>query len=158
MVMMRDFLNMGKIDNATKIALLDFSYNLTLGKLDEAYRSVKSINNPSLWENMAQMCIKTKRIDVAEICLSQMGHARGAAALRDSKKENNLEVSAGVLAIQLGFFDDAIKLFKEAKRYDLVNKLLQSSGKYEKAVKTSIQHDHLHINTTHTTMPDIWKV
>ena len=148
-IMMRDFLHMGKIDNATKIALLDFSYNLTLGKLDEAYRSVKSINNPLLWENMAQMCIKTKRIDVAEICLSQMGHARGAAALRDSKKENSLEVSAAVLAIQLGFFDDALKLFREAKRYDLVNKLLQSSGKYEKAVKTSLQNDHLHINTTH---------
>jgi hypothetical protein len=30
---------------------------------------------------MAHMCIKTKRLDVAEICLGNMGHARGAAAV-----------------------------------------------------------------------------
>jgi len=46
--------------------LLDFSFNLTLGRLDEAYRVVKAINSSTIWENMAQMCVKTKRLDVAE--------------------------------------------------------------------------------------------
>ena len=27
---------------------------------------------------MAHMCVKTKRLDVAEVCLGHMGHARGA--------------------------------------------------------------------------------
>ena len=49
------------------------------GKLDEAYRTVKAIDSPAIWENMAQMCVKTKRLDVAEVCLGNMGHARGAA-------------------------------------------------------------------------------
>ena len=45
------------------------------GKLDEAYRVVKAINSPSIWENMAQMCVKTKRLDVAEVCLGECcGH------------------------------------------------------------------------------------
>jgi intraflagellar transport protein 140 len=30
------------------------------------------------------MCVKTKRLDVAEICLGHMGHARGARAVRDA--------------------------------------------------------------------------
>ena len=48
---------------------LRYRYNLTLGKLDEAYRTVKAIDSPAIWENMAQMCVKTKRLDVAEVCL-----------------------------------------------------------------------------------------
>lgn len=99
---MRDFVGMEDVDGTIRTALLDFSYNLTLGKLDEAYRAVKMIGNTGLWQNMAHMCVKTKRLDVAEVCLGNMGHARGAAAVRESKKEGNLEVSIGVLAIQLG--------------------------------------------------------
>lgn len=53
----------------TKRALLDFSYNLTVGNMDAAYNSVKSIRNKKVWENMAHMCIKTKRLDVALVCL-----------------------------------------------------------------------------------------
>ena len=49
--------------------------------MDEAYKSVKSIQNPIIWENMAQMCVKTKRLDVAEICIGNMRFARGARAV-----------------------------------------------------------------------------
>lgn len=41
---MRDFVGMDDVSENAKFALLDFSYNLTLGKLDEAYRSVKAID------------------------------------------------------------------------------------------------------------------
>lgn len=36
-----------------------------------------------VWENMAQMCVKSHRIDVAKVCLGRMGHARGIKLLRD---------------------------------------------------------------------------
>jgi intraflagellar transport protein 140 len=36
---MRDFIGLEEVDDATKAALLDFSFYLTLGKLDEAYRA-----------------------------------------------------------------------------------------------------------------------
>jgi len=71
----------------TRKALMDFSYHLTVRNMDEAYRAVKLIKNPSVWENMAHLCVKTKRLDVAEICLGNMGHARGAAAVRQAKKK-----------------------------------------------------------------------
>ena len=94
---MRDFIGMDNVNDVTKKALLDFSYNLTLGKLDEAYRAVKTIGSVTIWENMAQMCVKTKRLDVAEVCLGNMGHARGAAAVRESRKEGSVELSIGAL-------------------------------------------------------------
>lgn len=65
---------------------MDFSYHLTVRNMDEAYRAVRLIKNSSVWENMAHMCIKTKRLDVAEICLGNMGHARGAAAVGSQEK------------------------------------------------------------------------
>jgi intraflagellar transport protein 140 len=146
---MRDFIGVEDISDQVKTALLDFSYNLTLGKLDEAYRAVKTIGSVTIWENMAQMCVKTKRLDVAEVCLGNMGHARGAAAVREAKKEGSLETSVGVLAIQLGLYDDAARLFREAGRYDLLNRLFQSAGLWEKAINIATSTDRIHLKTTH---------
>jgi intraflagellar transport protein 140 len=148
---MRDFVGMDDVKEATKTALLDFSYNLTLGKLDEAYRVVKTINSPSVWENMAQMCVKTKRLDVAEVCLGNMGHARGAAAVRDAKRqsEGSVEVAVGMLAIQLGLLDDAAQLFREAGRFDMLNKLYQAAGLWDKAILTAKAKDRIHLKATH---------
>jgi len=72
-----------KIDDNVKAALIDFSIYMSCGKLDEAYKIVKNIKNPLIWENMAQICIKTKRIDVLEVCLSNMRFSRGMKAVRD---------------------------------------------------------------------------
>ena len=56
----------------------------------------------SVWENMAKMGVKTRRLDVAAVCLGNMGHARGAKALREAMKEPELDARVAVLAIQLG--------------------------------------------------------
>lgn len=56
----------------------------------------------AVWENMARMCVKTQRLDVAKVCLGHMGHARGARALREAEREPELEARVAVLAIQLG--------------------------------------------------------
>lgn len=147
---MRDFIGIDNVDDSIKAALLDFSFNLTLGRLDEAYRVVKAINSSTIWENMAQMCVKTKRLDVAEVCLGNMGHARGAAAVRESKKnDGSLETTIGILAIQLGLLGDAAQLFREAGRYDLLNKLYQSAGLWEKAIAIATTKDRIHLKTTH---------
>ena len=48
-----------------------------------------------------------------------MGHVRGAAAVREAKREcerdssGNFDVAVGVLAIQLGLLDDAARIFRE---------------------------------------------
>lgn len=69
---MRDFVGLDKVDADAKKALVNFSYYITVGNMDEAYRSVKLIENATVWENMAHMCVKTKRLDVAQVCLSRI--------------------------------------------------------------------------------------
>jgi intraflagellar transport protein 140 len=62
---MKDFLGLENVDEATKKAIMNFSFYLTVGNMDEAYNSVRNIKNNTVWQNMAQMCVKTKRLDVA---------------------------------------------------------------------------------------------
>lgn len=59
-------------------------------------------HSKAVWENMARMCVKTQRLDVAKVCLGNMGHARGARALREAEREPELEARVATLAIQLG--------------------------------------------------------
>jgi len=148
---MRDFVGMDAkdIDDDTKKALIDFSYYLTIGNMDEAYRAVKMIENVSVWENMAHMCVKTRRLDVAEMCMGNMGHARGAKALRESRAEPECEVRIATVAIQLGLLDDAEKLLAECGRYDLLNKMLRDSGQWTKALEVANSFDRIHLRETH---------
>ena len=48
------------------------------------------------------MCVKTQRLDVAKVCLGNMGNARGARTLREAEQETELEARVAMLAIQLG--------------------------------------------------------
>ena len=92
------------------------------------YKAVRLIEEPQVWESMALMCVKTKRLDVAEVCLGMMGHARGARAVRESSKEPELEARIGMVAVQLGLLEDAERLYSSCNRWDLLNQLYQSSG------------------------------
>lgn len=55
------------MDDKTSAALLDFSLHLTVGDMDKAYAAVRLIKSATVWENMAHMCVKTRRLDVAEV-------------------------------------------------------------------------------------------
>ncbi|KAM9305481.1 intraflagellar transport protein 140 homolog [Gastrophryne carolinensis] len=117
----------------------------------------KKINFPAdknstcetVWENMARMCVKTRRLDVAKVCLGKMGHARGAKALREAELEPEVEARVAMLAVQLGMLEDAEQLYKSCKRYDLLNKLYQAWGQWQKAIETAENHDRVHLRTTY---------
>ncbi|XP_013795392.1 intraflagellar transport protein 140 homolog [Apteryx mantelli] len=146
---MRDFVGLGDCDKTTRDAMLNFSFHLTAGDMDEAFRSIKLIKSEAVWENMARMCVKTQRLDVAKICLGNMGHARGAKALREAEQEPEQEARVAVLAIQLGMLEDAERLYKSCKRYDLLNKFYQASNQWQKAIETAERHDRVHLRTTY---------
>lgn len=148
--LMRDFVGLDTVDEKTRSALIEFSYRLTIGQMDAAYRAVKAINSPGIWENMLLMCVKTKRLDVAEVCLGNMSHARGAKIVRETmKKETELDACVAMVAIQLGLIKDAEKLYKGCGRWDLLNLLYQASGEWEKAVQVAKEYDRIHLRTTH---------
>ena len=150
--LLRDFatLDNDNMDATVKNALLDFSFYLTVGNMDEAYKAVKLIKNTSVWKNMADMCVKTKRLDVAEVCLGNMGHARGARAVREAKADvPELEGRIAMVAVQLGLIEDAERLYKECGRFDKLNELFQAGGQWGKAMDTAESRDRIHLRSTH---------
>ncbi|KAJ8399837.1 hypothetical protein AAFF_G00405670 [Aldrovandia affinis] len=146
---LRDFVGLEECDKPTRDAMLNFSFYLTIGDMDEAFKSIKLIKSEAVWENMARMCVKNRRLDVARVCLGNMGHARGARALREAEAEPELEARVAVLATQLGMLEDAERLYKTCKRYDLLNKFYQAAGQWQRAVETAETHDRVHLRTTY---------
>jgi len=147
-VVMRQFHGLDNVDDKTRKALLSFSYFLAVGNMDEAYKAVKQIKNPDVWENMVHMCIKTKRLDVAEYCLGNMGHIAGARAIREAAEYKEVDARVATVAVHLGLISDAHKLFVGCERFDLLNKLYQACGEWDKALEVAEQHDRIHLRTT----------
>mmetsp|Transcript_37028 Transcript_37028/g.85483 ORF Transcript_37028/g.85483 Transcript_37028/m.85483 type:complete len:1283 (-) Transcript_37028:63-3911(-) len=147
-VPLRDFAGLEQCDQETTQALLNFSYHLACGNTDEAYKSVKGVHSAGVWENMSKMCVKTGRLDVAQKCLGQIGHARAASALR-SCDEPEEEARLAVIAIHLDMLEDAEHLLKRCQRYDLLNQLYQASGDWEKALDVAKTKDRVHLKPTH---------
>ena len=135
------------IDENVKKAILNFSASLANGNMDEAYNSVKGINNARVWQSLAQLCIKTKRLDVAQMCLGNMQFARGAMALRESSKEKEVEAQIATVAIHLNQIDTAKQLYAECGRKDLLIKLLEANGEWDEAIKEAEAHDKIHLNS-----------
>lgn len=48
------------------------------------------------------MCVKTRRLDVALVCLGHMGNARVARAVREAKLIPEEDAQLAVLAVHLG--------------------------------------------------------
>lgn len=149
---MKDFTGLESVDEVTKKAILNFSHYLTVGNMDEAYNSVRNINNKTVWQNMAQMCVKTKRLDVAMVCLGNMRFARGARATRETEGEKELEARLAMVAIQLNMIDEAKALYKECGRYDLLCKLNQVNGEFDEAVECAEKFNRINLKNTHYSM------
>ena len=84
---MRDFVGVESCDRETREAILKLSFYLTVGNMDEAFAAIRSIKNESVWENMARMCVKNKRLDVAPVCLGKMKRVSAAMALRQTQEK-----------------------------------------------------------------------
>ena len=61
-----------------------------------------SLYSKGVWETLAMMCVKTHRLDVALICLGNMGNARAAKAVREAKDIKEEDAQLAVLAVHLG--------------------------------------------------------
>ncbi|KAF5403521.1 Intraflagellar transport protein, partial [Paragonimus heterotremus] len=109
-------------------------------------------NQPPLFEsqNMARMCVNTRRLDVARLCLGKMGNPMAALMVREAKvREPEPEAHAGELAIQLGMPDEAERLFTQCGRWDLVIRLHQSLGQWDKALRVAASHNRIALRSTH---------
>ncbi|XP_043957554.1 intraflagellar transport protein 140 homolog [Gambusia affinis] len=146
---LRDFVGLEKCEKGTRDAMLNFSFYLSVGDMDEAFKSIKLIKSKAVWENMARMCVKTRRLDVARMCLGNMGNARAAKAVKEAEAEPEPEARVAMLAIQLGMLEDAEKLYKSCHRYDLLNSFYQAFSEWQRALETAEAHDRIHLRTTY---------
>ncbi|EFO21495.2 hypothetical protein LOAG_06991 [Loa loa] len=145
-----EFIGLENSDTTTKEAIMNFSYYMTVNKMDEAFKAIKFIKSENAWEHMAHMCVKTRRLDVALLCLGNMGHACGVRALKKSMQNNDpLDVQVAILAIQLGLLDEAQALFTSCGRYDLVNRLLQTRNRWDEAFEIAEKYDRIHLRNTY---------
>ncbi|CAG9865125.1 unnamed protein product [Phyllotreta striolata] len=147
---MSDFVGLENCDSSTSSAVLEFSYNLSLGDMDAAFKSIKLVQSSSVWRSLAKMCVKTKRLDVAEVCLGHMGNASAARALRLAATDDSLELEAKValLAVHLNMLEEAEQLYVECGRYDLQNKLLRSRNKMDAAHAVAESKDRINLRNT----------
>lgn len=149
---MKDFVGLENVEEAIRKAIMNFSHYLTVGNMDEAYNSVRNIRNNTVWQNMAQMCVKTKRMDVAQVCLGNMRFARGAKAAREADSEKELEARLAMVAIQLNMIDDAKELYRECGRYDLLCRLHQACGEWDEAIAVAQRYNRINLRATHYAM------
>ena len=148
--MLRDFAGLQMTDKKTKDAIVNFSMYLCIGNMDEAFKAIKTIKSEHVWENMARMCVKTKRLDVAAICLGNMGHAAGARAVRKAiKSKEDPDVQAAILAVHLNMLEEAERLLIGCGRFDMLNKLYQDSGQWNKALDVCENNDRIHLRNTY---------
>ena len=67
-------------------------------------KALHRVENERVWKNLARICVKKMRVDVATICLSNIKHAKAVAAVRRVDDEKSPELKAAALAIFLGEF------------------------------------------------------
>ena len=143
---LRDFEGMqAEGDGKIRDALMAFSYYATVGNMDEAYRAVKQVKDVSVWHNLAKLCVATRRIDVAEVCLANMGDGLAARTLRESRGEPELDARLGMLSIALGVPEEAERLFRKCKRFDLLTELYVAAGRWDDAERHAEANDRIRI-------------
>jgi len=135
-------------DEGLVTALLGFSFYTAAGNKEEAFKVAKGIDDASVWESLAQMCIKTRRLDVAEHCLSNMGHLQGARALREARDVEDVNVRVALVALHLGLQEDAEQLLAGAEAWGQLGALLVASGEWDKALALAESRDRLHLRST----------
>lgn len=122
---MKEFEGIENCDSDVRAAIVNFGYNLCLGDLDLAFNFISNIKrlvhnlsdnifcqmflmlyfySTAVWTSLAKMCVKTKRLDVAEICLGHMKDCRGLTILRSINKEQVLDAKVACLAVHLGMY------------------------------------------------------
>ncbi|OQR75330.1 intraflagellar transport protein 140-like, partial [Tropilaelaps mercedesae] len=148
---MRDFVGVESCDRETREAILKLSFFLTIGNMDEAFSAVRSIKNESVWENMARMCVKNKRLDVAPVCLGKMEKASAAMALRQvqTKHPEDIDLHVAILAIYLGMIDEAKDLLEKNGNNRMLIKLLCDSNRWEEAVDLAERKSRINLRNTY---------
>ncbi|KAF0771516.1 Uncharacterized protein FWK35_00000315 [Aphis craccivora] len=147
--LMKEFEGIEDCNSDIRAAIINFGYNLCLGDLDLAFNFIANIKSPAVWTSLAKMCVKSKRLDVAEICLGHMNDCRGLAILRSINTEPELAARVACLAVHLGMYDEAEELYKCCNRYDLLNRFYRARNLITASLDVAETKDRIHLRNTY---------
>ncbi|KAJ3140384.1 hypothetical protein HK100_010068 [Physocladia obscura] len=145
-----DFLGVENADSATISSIIEFCYQIDIDNVDAAFRALNKIDNDRVWTNLAKICVKTRRVDVASTCLSNIRHAKAVSAYRRrSENEISLDLKSAILAIFLDMPEEVQEIYEKAERFDLLNLFYQESGRWEQALEVAASRDRINLKTTY---------
>lgn len=139
-------------DVVVREALMKFSYYSTIGNMDEAYRCIKTIKDPTAWQALARLCVSNGRIDVAAVCLASIQDGVAARGLREAIEEypddKNVHLAAlacGLSSTYPNMIEECERILRASKRYDMITDVFLACGKFEQAQRHSEQFDRIRI-------------
>ncbi|OAF69068.1 hypothetical protein A3Q56_03178 [Intoshia linei] len=145
-----DFYGVDETDEDSIKSMLNFVVNLTTGHIEDALKSIKSVNNSGTWRNMAKLCIKSKRFKIARLCLSKLVMPYAIMTLDESIKNNeNPNVIAGILAMHFNMEKEVVKFLTQASRYDLLIEYYKSINEWDKCIAIAKKFDRIRLRTVY---------
>ncbi|KAJ2946197.1 hypothetical protein O0L34_g5131 [Tuta absoluta] len=116
---------------ATARQVSDFLYYIMTGNLEKAVVVGTNISigkGSVIWDSLAKECVALKRPDVGAVCLGKMGNIKGALMMRKVMNDDDIDdtCKVAILAVNLGMTQEAEDLFREAKRPDLITRLISA--------------------------------
>ncbi|KAJ3271511.1 hypothetical protein HDV01_006562 [Terramyces sp. JEL0728] len=147
--LVKEYAGINTEDESIVHTITEFSFHLAIGDLDEAVKVVKLIRNNAVWENMASVCVKTRRTSLSQLCLRKLKNAKVLRTVSNLKKANDYNSISAYYAIHLGMYDDAKEIWAETKNYCDLNLFYQASGKWEQALEISASKDRPSLPSTY---------
>ncbi|KAJ3325252.1 hypothetical protein HDV06_005009 [Boothiomyces sp. JEL0866] len=147
--LVKEYAGINTEDEVIVRTITEFCFHLAVGDLDEAVKVVKLIRNNAVWENMASVCVKTRRTNLAQLCLRKLKNAKVLRTVSNLKKTNDYNSISAYYAIHLGMYDDAKEIWAETKNYYDLNLFYQASGKWEQALEIAASKDRPSLPSTY---------
>ncbi|KAI8620888.1 hypothetical protein BC830DRAFT_1096659 [Chytriomyces sp. MP71] len=144
-----DFVGLETAESNVISAIIEFCYQVDIDNVDEAFKALNKVENDRVWRNLAKICVKKRRVEVATVCLCNIKHAKAVHALRRVGIEGSAELKAAILAIFLDMNEEVEEIYEKTKRYDLLNVFYQESGQWDKALDVATTSDRINLRTTY---------
>ncbi|ORY30689.1 hypothetical protein BCR33DRAFT_703366 [Rhizoclosmatium globosum] len=144
-----DFIGIENADPQVVSAIIEFCYQVDIDNVDEAFKALNKIENERVWKNLAKICVKKRRVDVATVCLANIKHAKAVGALRRVESEGSVDLKAAILASFLDMTEEVEEIYEKAKRFDLLNIYYQDCGQWEMALEVATTRDRINLKTTY---------
>jgi len=132
------------LDEELKSAISNFTASLANNDIDKAYTSIRRMNNPQLWKQLGNFCIRNKRPELAEVCLTNLNNPIGTNIIKHTK---DIDEQLAIVAIYLNKLELAKGLYRQCTNKSLLVKFLEICGEWEEAIEVAKKYDKIRLSS-----------